>query len=85
LVSRRCPPAHEPQLSRWIHTVNPINRFVQQSRPDDSCELIYARKAEYPKFSGGLFKHVYSYFWSVSGDEVMGVMNISTLFSADIL
>jgi len=31
LVCRRGPTAHALQLSRWIHTVNPIRRFVQQS------------------------------------------------------
>jgi hypothetical protein len=28
---RRGPTAHRPLLSRWIHTVNPISAFVQQS------------------------------------------------------
>ena len=32
LVLRRGPKAHPTQLSRWIHTVNPISTFMQQSR-----------------------------------------------------
>ena len=32
LVLRRGPTAHRPQLSRWIHAVNPRRPFVQQSR-----------------------------------------------------
>jgi hypothetical protein len=32
LVLRRGPTAHSNQLSRWIHTVNPISTFMQQSR-----------------------------------------------------
>ena len=30
LVLRRGPKAHPTQLSRWIHTVNPISPFTQQ-------------------------------------------------------
>ena len=32
LVRRMGPTAHLTQLSRWIHTVNPISLFMQQSR-----------------------------------------------------
>jgi hypothetical protein len=34
LVLRRGPTAHSTHLSRWIHTVNPISPFMQQS-PND--------------------------------------------------
>ena len=32
LVLRRGPTAHPTQLSRWIHIVNPISPFMQQSQ-----------------------------------------------------
>ena len=35
LVSRCVWSAHPPQLSRWIHKMNPLSRFVQQSQ--DMC------------------------------------------------
>jgi hypothetical protein len=38
LIFGRGPAAHPLQLSRWIHTVNPINLFVKQSRAPCNAE-----------------------------------------------
>ena len=43
LVRRGCGSAHTPQLSRWIHDMNPVRRFVQQSRLEvkSTCSYVW--------------------------------------------